>query len=1325
MKPNSRLFFFGCVFGMLSLFFSHYNVYAIDREKILFFNDIDGLPRNIVTCVEQDTYGYTWIGTGNGISRYNGDVFKNYEQLKGHNIRSIVINTKNELWLASEHGIYVYNRITDQFEIKYEGYVHSLCQYQDRIYFNTIASIRLFEESGITEMVIGDNIGGFCVNSRGIWYSNSFDGIRLRSHHSTSDTSKSVLSGRYVSIIRDIDGHLFMGGRNGQLFVLRNGEKEIEVKIKNHHSIHEIIKVDDEYWMATDGNGVIILDENFNYSRSLDKGFSRNSRLNSNSIYDIYLGSTNEVWVATYGAGLGCLMYDDSPFKNIIPDIGNRNSLIAREGVSVFEKDNKIYFGTNYGMSVLNENNGLYTHYPMHRLKRDLQGAKVLAVNTDAENNFWVGTYDGLLGKYSPDFKFIRSYKPCGNEANDMQRIVFIEKYGEDNLLILTHYHNRSLLNFNLKNLEFTPVTLEQGGSKNSNLNVISIRKNKVGETIVLLRSDGLFTVNIEKNILENDLPEINKRITFRLLDFYQDKNGYYWLATQKDGLVRMSEDGREFDKWTTEQGLPTNSLLRLESSDDKHLWISTISGLCRFDMETGAVLNFNHGHGLPANEFTQRASIRTQDGRLIFGSNAGFTIVDPEKVYTQVTESKVVISDITFQNQSIKNTSDNPILKVPLEETKIIELPFRKNSFAIHFFAHDKDLPKYNNYAYRLLGLEDEWIYLGKTKQTTYTNLSPGTYTFEVKNTNNSNVWSDTPTQLQIEITPPWYLAWPAFVGYILLFFLTVHTIHVIYTNRVHLKKELEMSEYKVEQEHELTEKKLAFFTNISHDLKTPLTLIDAPVNDLLDSDGISAEQKSKLLIVKRNSRRLYKLISDILDFRKLTQRQLPLKVSESKIDEAIENIYEAFKSECTKKQIDFQVNNSIHEFIFVEVKKIEKILWNLLSNALKFSENEGEIYLSAEKEIIDNKAFLKLIVKDSGIGIPKEERINIFKRFYQKRDEAKGRSDGTGIGLSIVKDLVELHHGTIDVDSILGAGSTFTVIIPVEKTAYKEDEIGLYFQGADEQSPKPVIFIEENSVVSDNKNNYYNLPILLLVEDNVELREYMAGYFSKKYKVYQASDGVVGLEFVNRKKPDVIITDILMPNMDGHEFCKTIRAQFDTSHLPILMLTANGMVEQQIEGLTAGADAYVTKPFDIKYLDTLVHSILENRKKIRNRILGMSDDGKEGNKLSEKDVEFVDDLRLCIKNNLSNPHLSVELLSEHFAISRTQLNRKIKSLTGQTPNNLIKSVRLRVAYELIHEKGLRVSEAAYKTGFSDPNYFTICFKKEFGENPSQIVAV
>lgn len=1311
------MLFFIHVVGLSSLF-------SVEREKYLHFTDIDGLPRNITTCIEQDKYGYTWIGTGNGIARYDGNSFYNYKQLSGQNINYLFIDSKNQLWVATDLGLYFYNRQTDFFEIRQEGYIRKIQEDNGMIYFLNVDRIQRIEGNTVVNIRKESDFRDLCITTKGIWFSHSLDGVKLLSRQSGfKEVTENYLENKYVSVIRKIDGYLFFGCRNGMLFVRSSNGTQKKLELNNHRAFQEIVKVDNEIWLATDGNGIIVLDENLNYLRSLIKSDDGESKLTSNSIYDIYQGANDEIWIATYGGGLQCVLADVSPFKNIVPVSGNKNSLVGNEGVSVFSNNSKIYYGTNYGLSVFDEKTEMFTNLTSNDLNNDLLGVKVLAVNTDSDDNLWIGTYDGLLGKYTPDYHLKKRIHPCSKAENEMQRIVLMHKYDDRSFLLGTQYRDKSLLNFDIESQKISTYKVWVDRKNISHFQIISIRENQEGETIVLIRNAGLFTVKANTTNLVDELPEINKRITFKLNDFYHDKKGFYWMTSQTNGLIRMSVDGRVFDKWTIDDGLPSNTLLRLESVDDRFLWISTIAGLCRFDMETSQILIFNHQHGLAANEFMPRSSTTTADGRLIFGSSAGFTIVDPQKVQPDISETKVIISDITFHNKSIKSVTDKQYLSVPLEETKELCFPFRRNSFTIHFFSKDNDLPKYNNYAYRLKGLEDNWIYLGETKHTTYTNLSHGTYVFEVKSTNKSNVWSNQPTQLIIKINPPWYLSLYAYSGYFIFIVSVVFGSSYIYTNRIHLKKEVEISEFKVKAEHELTEKKLAFFTNVSHDLKTPLTLIDAPLDDLISAENLDEEQRNKLNVIRRNSRRLYKLISDLLDFRKLTQNQLPLKVCKTNVHELIENVYSAFKEECKIKAIDLEKSIHIESEVYIDSRKIEKILWNLLSNAIKFTEEEGEIFLCIDSVPINGINHLKILVKDSGIGISDQNKEKIFNRFYQV-ETSNNAPEGTGIGLSIVKDLVDLHHGTIELQSTPGVGSSFIVTIPSEINCYSEDEIDLEIRKRQElfkNDPRSPILPDEDE---RNKHARYNLPKLLLAEDNTELLEYLGTHFGKNYKVYKAPDGLIGLKLAKEKNPDIIVTDVLMPNMNGYEFCSQVKQQFETSHIPVVMLTANSSTDQQIEGLTKGADAYVTKPFDIRYLDTVINSVLENRKKLREKfVIGIEISNLNQETLPLKDVEFINSVKAYIDENLSDQVLNIENLADKFAISRTQLFRKIKSLTGQTPNNLIKTIRLKRAYELIKKQGVRVSEAAYQTGFSDPNYFTICFKKEFGENPSQII--
>jgi signal transduction histidine kinase/DNA-binding response OmpR family regulator/ligand-binding sensor domain-containing protein len=1298
------------------LFVQTSRCFSVNQERYLHFTEVDGLPRNSATCLAKDQYGYVWIGTSNGIARFDGKNFKVYNELENCATNSLLYDTNNNLWVSCSNGLYKYNRVTDYFELIINGYIYGIEEDRGDVYFLMMWDICRINGKDIDKIMHVENITSFCFSDDGLWISKNNDGVLLFDRVTNfSQVKASFLKNFKVAKISKINNELFAGMYDGQLFTISKDYKIRKIELNNHYYILACKKVGDQIWIATDGNGIFILDQNLNLLKKLDRNEGSSSSISSNSIYDILIGENKEIWLATYGSGLTCILPDNRLFQNILPEKGNENSLVANDGVSVFVKEPYVYFGTNYGLSQWNKNLNWFKNLSRKKLQDELKGTKVTAIYVDSDNTLWVGTYDGLLGHYTSDFKLIRYYHPCSQLPDEMQRIIDIKEYNKDNLAILTQFHSQILLNFNKATGQTAIFELYQKGSNNTYCLLNCLRTNKRGELLAVITDLGLFHVNCNDKVLENRLSEMNAKLDCYITDFYNDKSGNYWITSSTDGLLFATPDGKVLKKWTEKDGLPSNKMIRIESTDDRYLWISTISGICRFDTRTMEVLNFNHRDGLPANEFHDRVSTIINDGRVIFGSLAGFTIIDPSKVEQDASQPEVVISDITFQNQSIRHADGEQIITQPLEETKEISLPYDKNSFSIHYFTRNKSFSQYQNYEYRLLGLEENWTYQGETNYTTYTNLSSGKYVFEIRNADKNQ--PGVTTRLTIKIQSPWYFTLYAYLFYIVIFFTILYLSIYAFLKRFELLKEKEIGEIKIQKEHELTERKLAFFTNISHDLKTPLTLIDAPVTDLLNRKNLDQEEAEKLHIIRRNSKRLYKLISDLLDFRIITQKQSILEIKETNINHLMSEITDAFIEECKNKSVELINNSGINLIGFIDVQKMEKILWNLLSNALKFTPKGGSILIDADEFIFSGLRHLKLVVKDDGIGISKEDQKKIFDRFYQVNHTKNGNQEGTGIGLSIVKELIEMHHGKIEVDSELGQGTTFTILIPIDPIAYNETEFA--------SAPLFSELSESEDIKATRESIHYlryNLQRMLIVEDNTELREYLAKHFEKLFKVYSAEDGFAGLKLAKENNPELILTDVQMPNMNGYEFCKAIRSSFETSHIPVVMLTANNTIDQQIEGLSTGADVYLTKPFDINLLDAHINSLLENRKSLRKKFMGMEQDVDIEKTIPQRDIDFINDLRLFIEENIMNPDLNVEFLSKHFSISLAQLHRKIKALTDSTPNNMIKSIRLRIAYKLIKKDGLRVSEVADLTGFSDPSYFARCFKNEFGENPSQI---
>ncbi len=1289
---------------------------SANQERYLYFTEIDGLPRNITTCLEQDQYGYVWIGTNNGIARFDGKSFRTYNELKKCGIISLLYDSKHNLWAGTHLGLYRYNPVTDFFELVMSGYISKMDEDQGSIYFLMVSNIYRINGSEIQHIDPVSDVSDFCFSGEGLWISKNNNGVFLYDRKDQFNTLKaSFLQEMQVANLREVDGALFVGMFDGQLYVISEKEKIKKIDLENHYFYKAFKKVGNEVWIATDGNGIFILDSDFRFIKKIDRSQKTQVSINSNSIYDILTGADGEIWLASFGAGLTCILPDNQLFQNISPEKGNDQSLVANEGVSVCVREPWVYFGTNYGLSVWNKDANHFQNLSESRLRKELNGTKVTALYVDRDHSIWIGTYDGLLGHYTSDLRLIKTYHPCSPLPNEMQQIVDIKEIDENNLVILTQFHNQILISFDKLTGQTRVFELYYKGSGQTYCLLNSLRVNQQGELLGIITNLGLFHVNWKDHVIENRMPEMNSILQTSITDFYQDKNLNYWICSSTDGLIFVRPDGKGFRNWTGKDGLPSNTLTRMESTNDRHLWISTISGLCRFDTKTYETVNFNHRDGLPSNEFNERVSAIISDGRILFGSLAGFTLIDPLKANTDTRQPEVVISDISFQNQSLRNPKGKQYIDTPLEETREITLPYNKNSFSVHFFTKNKSFSQYHNYEYRLVGLEENWNYLGETSFATYTNLPPGTFVFEIKSADYNPLGIR--TKLVINIRPPWYRAWYAYLAYIFLFFIILYLSIYAFLKRFELVKEKEVARIRIQKEHELTEKKLEFFTNVSHDLKTPLTLIDAPVSDLLESENLNPGQMEKLHLIRRNAQRLYNLISDLIDFRLVSRKQLKLEIREIDITRLIIDITCAFREECKNKSIDLVFHPDKNLTGFADSGKLEKILWNLLSNALKFTKEGGTITVDAIDRIFNGRRNLELNVSDTGIGIAEGDLTKIFDRFFKAHDATNGNREGTGIGLSIVKELVEMHHGTILVNSKPGEGTSFSIQIPIDKEAFTENEL------IPDQDPTKCKTLEKIEGKKETlKPRRYNLPKILFVEDHAELRDYLAGHFEKNFRVFTAPDGFAGLKTAKEINPDVIVTDVQMPLMNGYDFCKEIRSHFDTSHIPILMLTANTNIEQHLEGLATGADIYLTKPFEIRLLDAQIQSLLENRRKLRSKFHGIDISQNLEKTLPPKDVAFITEVKSFIEENAMKNDLNIEALSERFSVSVAQLHRKIKSLTGLTPNNLIKSIRLQIAYKLIKEQGLRISEAAYQTGFSDPNYFTTCFKKEFGINPSQV---
>ncbi len=780
--------------------------------------------------------------------------------------------------------------------------------------------------------------------------------------------------------------------------------------------------------------------------------------------------------------------------------------------------------------------------------------------------------------------------------------------------------------------------------------------------------------------------------------------------------------------------GLPNNVVYGILPDAQGNLWLSTNRGLSKYNPVRNQFINYDVSDGLQNNEFNTGAFFKSKSGELFFGGISGFNYFYPRQIVKKDFTPNIVFTDFKLFNKSVFVRDDNSILKEIISETSEIILSHKENLISFEFASLDYYAPEKNNYAFMLEGFDKDWIQLGAKREITFTNLDPGEYTLKIKGTNSDGVWNDNAASLKIIIFPPWWQTWWAYAFYGILFFASLYFIRRYELNRFLLKNDLELEKIETDKLRSLDQLKSRFFTNISHELRTPLTLILGQIENVISSN-IKVKEKGKLQVAKRNAGRLLTLINQLLDISKIEAGNMKLNAGKHNIVSFLKSLFYSFESLAESKNIKLKFDSEFDKVLLIfDPDKMEKVFNNLISNAFKFCSDNGEIKVGVK---VLNESTVEIRIKDNGIGIPADLLPKVFDRFYQIDSSHTREHEGTGIGLALAKELIELHEGKITVTSKEGEGAEFIINLPrgnfeIEKersidppdnkilsTFVKEDseniDIGTNDTGAD--------ILSKTALRHTDKDSNKNAEIVLVVEDNADVRAYICEQLEKDYKVFEAINGEDGILKAQKEIPDLIITDVMMPKMNGYQFCKTIKNDEKTSHIPIIMLTAKAGFDDKIEGLETGADAYLLKPFNTKELLVRIKNLLGIRKKLQDKYSKAVFVRKTaGKKISDLDEKFMNKVMEIIENHIAEEDFNIEAFDEKLGMGRVQIYRKLKALTGKSPSRHIRSVRLAKAKNLIEEKKGNISEIAYSVGFSSPQYFTRCFKEEFGFPPSDL---
>lgn len=1114
--------------------------------------------------------------------------------------------------------------------------------------------------------------------------------------------------------LEDSNGILWLGTEGEGLF---SYHKKIKKWQNYRHKINyvNVLKNDFIRVLYEDDHGMIVIgsDAGVNTIITQEKKFQFINRANSSNdenkeeiinVHAIVESSKRNLWIGTRGKGL--FVYNKNSVVNITPDI---NASLGHIRSIIKDKKDNIWLGTQNGVYIidkgLNEKEELITYFKNAKpnlLKEDY----VYTIFEDNNTNKWISTSSGLY-VYTANKKLKKITNTSVRSSLDKKLVYTIFLDQSDRLWFGTL--NGALAYLDYKDYD-KQVSIYPNLGKPLDFNLINI-------------ADGY------KRYYEN----------YDIYTISEVNNGTILVGTNF-GLCKIDIREREMTPFFTGKEEAESEKLRnsyvyglLYSEKENKLWASSSNGLSSYDLTSKEINNFDLKDGLQSLEFNGNATYKNKEGKLFFGGANGLNIYDPANLYMKSDfQPNVVLTELYVNGKRIKKGSDTEILTQDISYTSDITLSAKQNTIGFEFASLHLPYSLSNNYKCRLIGIDDTWINLNRKRFINYANLPQGDYRFQLIGTNNDGVWSANMLDVGVSILPAWYNTWYMMtLWYLIAVGIITSFIMILLKNR-DKNNELKIKEIERNNLQELYESKLVFFTNLSHELRTPLSLIIDPIKSLIKQKEVYNQNKEMFNIVKNNVERLRRLIDQIMDFRKHEYGKINLKITKSNIVETLASISSSFVYHSEMKNINFKVKLPDAPIImYYDLDKVEKVVYNVLSNAFKATSNDGKIKIILGKfknrkklqkykvicgvkelESLENHVYIEII--DNGEGIDENHLEEIFTRFYQD----KTINSGTGIGLYMVKQLTEMHYGTILIKSSINKGTSFIIILPKNDDLYKpiiDTNQDVHEIEVAHSTQETII---HNDTIEVLKTKKYSV---VVVEDNDELRMYLKNILQGHYNVYTANNGLEGLELIKEVVPDVIISDIVMPEVDGIELCKRIKDSFDTSHIPVILLTAKSFDYQIIEGVKSGADIYLTKPFSSELLIVNINNLISNREKLR--LIFQNENILEPSKftVTSIDEKFILKLKAIVEENIQDQQLTLESLATQVGVSRAQLFRKVKALTGLTPNNFIKSIRIKYAAQLLEDEKFQMSEVAFLSGFKEASYFSRCFKEAYGCSPKE----
>jgi signal transduction histidine kinase/ligand-binding sensor domain-containing protein/DNA-binding response OmpR family regulator len=1323
----------------------------------------DGLSSNYVNCIFQDSSGFMWFGTDRGLNRWDGvevrlfeHVLGDYKSLCGNDIRTIIEDEKHVMWIGTASGLNRYDRKTETFR-RY-GFL-----FKDRQGHNLVNTI----------LADGDSL---------LWLGTDFGLLRFHKALGTyerfwytNDNAVPVISQYHIYNLNWLnDGKIIIGTADGFI--------KFDPKTATFSQVHSrlgeeqwsaglwtYIDKDDRVWMGLRDQGVFCYNQldgelkNYTYSKdTTNKNFSE--------ICCIVQDQNDKLWFASLGGGLFCLDETNSKFIQYLPKMGD-NASISSANTCFLHRDRQgnLWIGTSGGgvNKITRWSKSFRFHY-LSAIKETNWGGRISALCEDREGVLWVARSNGDMSWIQPDFTTVtrvnwgksdRLY-PIGFQTIEKDRVgniwlappickydwskksvTFMSQPPFDRDQVNRSYV-RTVSQDSLGNMWFgtsdgalikmtesgkTTVYRHHAGdstSLKSNF-IIDLMCDKFGTLWIISRSRLSCCLAGEERF-QNYF--FSQKGSLRSVDginaLFEDKQGQLWVCAY--GLYKINRKTNRLENDATFSNGNYGHVRAIVEDHNGNLWLRTVRGLVRYNPETGATKIYDPNDGfsgiLDYGGSSNSNLICGASGHIYYSSSNMLCRFHPDSLFENPNAPSVVLTDLKVNYQMIFPGQEEWFPKA-LEHLKKIEIPWSVKAFSIGFAALDYTSAKNNKYGYKLEGFHNDWIYCGNEKQATITNLPPGNYVFRVKAGISYTVWNEEGTSIKIHILPPWWRTTWAWMLWIGLFGAAVYGAYCLQLNRSRLRQQVRLEHDHAERLAQLDRMKSNFFANISHEFRTPLTLILGPLEDI-NQKSKSVWLKKQCQLMLSNGRRLLVLINQLLDFSALEAGGLKLRVSEVDIVAFVKRIVASFMSLAERKKIAlFFVSNERIIPAYFDSEQFEKVIVNLLSNAFKFTSNNGSINVAVnrvglQKEEVD---VVEIIVKDSGVGIPKDQLDNIFNRFYQVNNVKDSHNAGTGIGLALSKELVELHGGSIQAECKEGDGSRFIVRLPLGRAFFADSDLAndtineSFFQPIDEDEAD----VEMDDVLDDHRK-----PCVLIVEDNKDVRQYVRDILTPDFHTREAIDGEQGFVRAVERIPDLILSDVMMPVVDGFELSKRLKSDDRTSHIPIILLTARASDGSKIEGLELGIDDYIIKPFNAHELKVRVKNLIIQRKKLREKFSRTWASASSVELVAPIDERFLQRALELVEANIDDPEFNAEVFAHKIGLSRMQLHRKLKSLTDMTTSQFVAAVRLKRAAEMLKSRTDSVSQIAFQVGFNNPSYFAECFKKMYAMTPSKYAA-